>query len=87
MLAVDISFLAVPSVQGQTAAILVAYLSTLCAMGSLVVSLVLAGQVNDTRRNNAEGVVSSSSLNDRPVSLRPPGLVHGANDAIYARPR
>ncbi|KAJ8584358.1 hypothetical protein M405DRAFT_468041 [Rhizopogon salebrosus TDB-379] len=56
MLAVDISFLAVPSVQGQTAAILVAYLSTLCAMGSLVVSLVLAGQVNDTRRNNAEGV-------------------------------
>jgi hypothetical protein len=87
MLAVDISFLAVPSVQGQTAAILVAYLSTFCAMGSLVVSLVLAGQVNDTRRNNAEGVVSSSSLNDRPVSLRPPGLVHGANDAIYARPR
>ncbi|OJA08211.1 hypothetical protein AZE42_06851 [Rhizopogon vesiculosus] len=56
MLAVDISFLAVPSVQGQTAANLVAYLSTLCAMGSLVVSLVLAGQVNDTRRNNAKGV-------------------------------
>ncbi|OAX36834.1 hypothetical protein K503DRAFT_743659 [Rhizopogon vinicolor AM-OR11-026] len=56
MLAVDISFLAVPSVEGQTAAILVAYLSTLCAMGSLVVSLVLAGQVNDTRRDNAEGV-------------------------------
>ncbi|OAX31110.1 hypothetical protein K503DRAFT_870764, partial [Rhizopogon vinicolor AM-OR11-026] len=40
VLAVDISFLAVPSVQGQTAANLVAYLSTLCAMGSLVVSLV-----------------------------------------------
>ena len=57
MLAVDISFLAVPTVQNQTAAIIAAYLSTLCAMGSLMVSLVLAGQVNDTRRNNAEGVV------------------------------
>jgi hypothetical protein len=58
MLAVDISFLAVPSVQNQTAAILVSYLSTLCVMGSLVVSLVLAGQVNDSRRNNAKEVVS-----------------------------
>jgi len=58
MLAVDISFLAVPNVQNQTGAILVSYLSTLCAMGSLVVSLILAGQVNDARRNNAEGVVS-----------------------------
>jgi len=65
LLAVDISFLAVPSIQGQTAANLVAYLSTLCAMGSLVVSLVLAGQVNGTRHNNAKGVVrflSSSVL-------------------------
>ncbi|OJA21324.1 hypothetical protein AZE42_03881 [Rhizopogon vesiculosus] len=58
MLAVDISFLAVPIVQYQTAATLVAYLSTLCAMGSLVVSLVLAGQVNDTRRNKAADVAS-----------------------------
>ncbi|OAX33708.1 hypothetical protein K503DRAFT_775307 [Rhizopogon vinicolor AM-OR11-026] len=58
MLAVDISFLAVPNVQYQTAAVLVAYLSTLCAMGSLVVSLVLAGQVNDTRRNKAAEVAS-----------------------------
>ncbi|OAX32387.1 hypothetical protein K503DRAFT_776715 [Rhizopogon vinicolor AM-OR11-026] len=58
MLAVDISFLAVPIVQYQTAATLVAYLSTLCAMGSLVVSLVLAGQVNDTRRNKAAEVAS-----------------------------
>jgi len=56
MLAVDISFLAVPNVQYQTAATLVAYLSALCAMGSLVISLVLAGQVNDTRRNKAAEV-------------------------------
>jgi len=62
MLAVDISFLAVPSVQNQTAAILAAYLSTLCALGSLLISLVLAGQVNDTRRDNAEEVVSCLSL-------------------------
>ncbi|KAG2131694.1 hypothetical protein DEU56DRAFT_454897 [Suillus clintonianus] len=58
MLAVDISFLAVPSVQTQTPAILVAYMSTLCALGSLVVSLVLAGQVNDSRRDSAESVAS-----------------------------
>jgi hypothetical protein len=59
MLAVDISFLAVPFVQTQMAAILVSYMSTLCAMGSLVVSLVLAGQVNDSRRDSAKSVVSS----------------------------
>ncbi|KAG1866060.1 hypothetical protein F4604DRAFT_1956841 [Suillus subluteus] len=58
MLAVDISFLAVPSVQTQDAAILVSYMSTLCAMGSLVVSLVLAGQVNDSRRDSAKSVAS-----------------------------
>jgi hypothetical protein len=57
MLAVDISFLAVPPVQNQTPAILVLYMSTLCALGSLVVSLVLAGQVNDSRRDSAKGVV------------------------------
>jgi hypothetical protein len=56
MLAVDISFLAVPFVQTQMAAILVSYMSTLCAMGSLVVSLVLAGQVNDSRRDSAKSV-------------------------------
>jgi hypothetical protein len=48
MLSVNISFLALPSVkmnsdQTQTAATLVAYLSTLCAMGSLMVTIVLAG--------------------------------------------
>jgi hypothetical protein len=58
MLAVDISFLAVPFVQTQMAAILVSYMSTLCAMGSLVVSLVLAGQVNDSRRDSAKSVAT-----------------------------
>ncbi|KAG2094286.1 hypothetical protein BD769DRAFT_1644634 [Suillus cothurnatus] len=58
MLAVDISFLAVQSVQTQIAATLLTYLSTLCVMGSLVVSLVLAGQVNDSRRSSAEEVAS-----------------------------
>ncbi|KAG2746038.1 hypothetical protein P692DRAFT_20836098 [Suillus brevipes Sb2] len=58
MLAVDISFLAVPSLQNQTPAILVLYMSILCALGSLVVSLVLAGQVNDSRRDSAESVAS-----------------------------
>ncbi|KAG1894915.1 uncharacterized protein F5891DRAFT_699865 [Suillus fuscotomentosus] len=58
MLAVDISFLAVPPVQNQVPAILVLYMSTLCALGSLVISLVLAGQVNDSRRDSAESVAS-----------------------------
>ncbi|KAG1733059.1 uncharacterized protein EDB91DRAFT_1348925 [Suillus paluster] len=58
MLAVDISFLAVPSVQTQTPAILLAYLSTLSASGSLVVSPILAGQVNDNRRGCAEDAAS-----------------------------
>ncbi|KAG1743341.1 uncharacterized protein EDB91DRAFT_242914 [Suillus paluster] len=58
MLAVDISFLAVSSVQAQTPAILLAYLSTLSALGSLVVSLILAGQVNDNRRGCAEDAAS-----------------------------
>ncbi|KAG2145855.1 hypothetical protein DEU56DRAFT_853593 [Suillus clintonianus] len=56
MLAVDISFLAVQSVQAQMTTTLLAYLSTLCVMGSLVVSLILARQVNDTRRRSAEDV-------------------------------
>ncbi|KAG1816368.1 uncharacterized protein BJ212DRAFT_1354502 [Suillus subaureus] len=58
MLAVDISFMAVPSVQNQAPVIIVLYMSTLCALGSLVVSLVLAGQVNDSRRDSAKGVAS-----------------------------
>ncbi|KAG2151269.1 uncharacterized protein EDB93DRAFT_308884 [Suillus bovinus] len=58
MLAVDISLLAVPAVATQTAAIVLAYLSSLCALGSLMVSLILAGQVNDSRRGSAADVAS-----------------------------
>ncbi|KAG2338035.1 hypothetical protein BDR05DRAFT_969624 [Suillus weaverae] len=58
MLAVDISFLAVPAVATQTPSIILAYLSSLCALGSLVVSLILAGQVNDSRRGSAAAVAS-----------------------------
>ncbi|KAG2091845.1 uncharacterized protein F5147DRAFT_779888 [Suillus discolor] len=58
MLAVNISFLAVPTIAPQTAAIVLTYLSSLCAMGSLVVSLILAGQVNDSRRGSAADVAS-----------------------------
>jgi hypothetical protein len=36
----------------------VSYLSTLCAMGSFVVTLVFARQLNDGRRYPAERVVS-----------------------------
>ncbi|KAG2047819.1 hypothetical protein BDR06DRAFT_1013553 [Suillus hirtellus] len=47
MLTVDLSFLSVPSVNAQTShsvAIITAYLSTFCVVGSLVVSILLAGQ-------------------------------------------
>ncbi|KAG2151270.1 uncharacterized protein EDB93DRAFT_1249467 [Suillus bovinus] len=61
MLAVDVSFLAVPgvdnsSIQSKPAVTIVVYLSTLCAMGSLVISLILAGQISDNRRNSAGSV-------------------------------
>ncbi|KAG2368659.1 hypothetical protein BDR07DRAFT_1390523 [Suillus spraguei] len=58
MLAVDISYLAVPAVGYQPSVIVLTYLSSLCAMGSLVVSLILAGQVNDSRRCSAVDVAS-----------------------------
>ncbi|KAG1844496.1 hypothetical protein F4604DRAFT_1821522 [Suillus subluteus] len=58
MLAVDISFLSVPSVQTQTPAILLSYMSTLCAMGSLVVTLLLVGQVNKSLRDSREAMGS-----------------------------
>jgi hypothetical protein len=61
MLAVDVSFLAVPGVddpttQSRSAVTIVIFLSTLCAMGSLVISLVLAGQVSNSRRSSAGSV-------------------------------
>lgn len=58
MLAVDISFLVVPSVQAQTPAILLSYMSTLCAMGSLVVTLLLVGQVNKSLRGSSAATAS-----------------------------
>jgi hypothetical protein len=86
MLAVDISFLAVPSVQTQTAAILVSYMSALCTMGSLVVSLILAGQVNDSRRDSAKSVVSSLFDFFDLYSLRS-GVIYGRDVGFCARPR
>jgi len=64
MLAVDVSFLAVPgidanSVQWQSAPQILAYLSTLCAMGSLVVSLILVNQIQIPTRDDARTAVST----------------------------
>jgi hypothetical protein len=60
VLAADVSFLAVPGVDDPTTptkspTTIVIYMSTLCAMGSLVTSLVLAASNN--RRNSPSGVV------------------------------
>lgn len=58
MLTVDLSFLTVPSVNAQTSqsvAIIAAYLSTFSVVGSLVVSILLAGQ------NRKYGSVSANN--------------------------
>jgi hypothetical protein len=60
MLAADVSFLAVPGVVDPTT--IVIYMSTLCAIGSLVISLVLAGQVNNNRRSSPGNVVRRQFL-------------------------
>jgi hypothetical protein len=62
MLAADVSFLAVPGVDDPTTptkspTTIVIYMSTLCAMGSLMISLVLAGQVNNNRRSSPGNAV------------------------------
>jgi hypothetical protein len=64
MLAVDVSFLAVPgidsnSVQSQSASQIIAYLSTLCAMGSLVVSLILGSQIPVPNHENGDSPVGT----------------------------
>ncbi|KAF9235395.1 hypothetical protein BU15DRAFT_27402, partial [Melanogaster broomeanus] len=68
ILAVDVSFLAVPGVLNtpsqstsatslsQSPAAIGVFLSTLCAVGSLLVSVILSGQVNNQSRDSAEGV-------------------------------
>jgi hypothetical protein len=62
MLAADVSFLAVPGVDDPTTptkspTTIVIYMSTLCAMGSLMISLVLASQVNNNRRSSPRSMV------------------------------
>ncbi|KAF8838705.1 hypothetical protein BDN67DRAFT_1012905 [Paxillus ammoniavirescens] len=60
ILAVDVSFLAVPGVlsASPSLATLSVYLSTLCAVGSLLVSVTLSGQINNQSRDSAEGVAN-----------------------------
>ncbi|KAG0706666.1 hypothetical protein DFH29DRAFT_995792 [Suillus ampliporus] len=60
MLAVDVSFLAVPGIinsygSSQTSTNIAVYMSALCSVGSLVVSLLLVGQSQDYQRQTAEG--------------------------------
>ncbi|KAH7886454.1 hypothetical protein F5I97DRAFT_1809262, partial [Phlebopus sp. FC_14] len=65
MLAVDVSFLAVPGVidtssPSQQPPTITIYMSTISFVGSLLVSVILAGQINDQSRDSA-GVVSVCS--------------------------
>ncbi|OJA13321.1 hypothetical protein AZE42_08620 [Rhizopogon vesiculosus] len=80
MLAADVSFLAVPGIDDATTPIksattIVIYMSTLCALGSLVISLVLVGQVNNNRRSSPGKVakfmtvMSQSMLDTESVAL------------------
>jgi hypothetical protein len=61
VLAVDVTFLAIPGVSPTappSLATIAVYLSTLCAVGSLLVSVILSGQMNNQSRDSAEAVVS-----------------------------
>jgi hypothetical protein len=85
MLTVDISFLALPSVnmgsdQSQTAATLATYLSILCTMGSLMVTIVLAG--HGSRVDSDHDVMVS--LFFRLFNIRPlhPPEVHGIRNIL-----
>ncbi|KAG1750566.1 uncharacterized protein EDB91DRAFT_697109 [Suillus paluster] len=78
MLTVDLSFLSVPSVNAQTSqsvAIIAAYLSTFCVVGSLVVSILLAGQIRKYGNVSANSAVefltkmTNSMLGDRTLAI------------------
>lgn len=59
MLAVNVSFLPVPGTivsSSQTARNLAIYMSALCAVGSLVVSMLLVGQSQDSYQTAEDGV-------------------------------
>ncbi|KIK94160.1 hypothetical protein PAXRUDRAFT_469427 [Paxillus rubicundulus Ve08.2h10] len=61
VLAVDVSFLAVPGVNPNTSpslATIAVYLSTICAVGSLLVSVILSGQMNNESHDSAEAVAN-----------------------------
>ncbi|KAG1878623.1 hypothetical protein C8R48DRAFT_687549 [Suillus tomentosus] len=58
MVAVDVSFLAVPSVQTQDEVIILLYTSTFSAMCSLLITLSLVTQVNEQLRGSNTAVVS-----------------------------
>lgn len=64
MLAVDVSFLAVPNVyigQSESVGVIATYLSVIFITGSLIVSLLLARQTQRYGPESAEGAVSFST--------------------------
>ncbi|KAG2139280.1 hypothetical protein DEU56DRAFT_707667, partial [Suillus clintonianus] len=67
MLAVNISFLAVPSVTSQSFVTDLAYMSAVFTIGSLVSTLFLVGQVNDSLRGTTEEV--AYYMQDMPRSM------------------
>lgn len=67
MLTVDLTFLAVPSVnadESQSVTIIAAYLATFCVIGSLVVSILLAGQNRKYGNVSADTAVWDTSTVD-----------------------
>ncbi|KAJ8582456.1 hypothetical protein M405DRAFT_564480 [Rhizopogon salebrosus TDB-379] len=88
MLAVDVSFLAVPgidsnSVQSQSASQIIAYLSTLCAMGSLVVSLILGSQIPVPNHENSDSPeIFLSGMSKSLLGLDGLALIHSLPFAL-----
>ncbi|KAJ8584356.1 hypothetical protein M405DRAFT_798136, partial [Rhizopogon salebrosus TDB-379] len=88
MLAADVSFLAVPGVDDPTTptkspTTIVIYMSTLCAMGSLMISLVLAGQVNNNRRSSPGNAAKfMSSMTASLLGVESVALMHSLPFAL-----
>lgn len=62
MLAVDVSWLAVPEMTDATVAQSLTYMAIICALGSLVASLLLGQQTRGQGRDALDGVVCSSKV-------------------------
>jgi hypothetical protein len=83
MLAVDISFLAVPGVVAGGDVFI--SLSAMCSVGSLMVSIILRGESRGWGTDTAEGAVSCKSTLKGAMLMYHSGSIHGSNGSHTKR--